>query len=81
MNEAGMEEGQTTYHIRIRNGLPRILLLPPSLPFTTELANESDSGVTGELLLVFIHGIGTQCTLNSGVSSWCTLPPPAPTVL
>ena len=45
-----------------------------SLPFTTELANElankSNSRVTG---VVFVHGMGTRCTLDSGVSSWCTL--------
>src|ERR1700722_10127616 len=40
-------------------------LTPTPLPFTTELANESDSGVTSELLVVFIHGIGTRCTLDT----------------
>jgi hypothetical protein len=50
-----------------------------AFPFTTklanELANESNSGVTGELLslLVFVHGMGTRCRLDSGVSRWCTL--------
>ena len=44
-------------------------LTPTPLPFTTEQAKESDSGVTSELLFVFIHGIGTRCTLDPGVSS------------
>ena len=56
-------------------GATFLLFSPPPLPFTTELANElaseSDSQVTGELVLVFIHGISTWCTLNFGVSSWC----------
>ena len=69
-NEAEMVR---TYDIRIRS-LPHTLLTPISLPFTTELAkelaNESNLRVTEELLLfvVFVHGIGTQCTLDSGVS-------------
>jgi hypothetical protein len=33
-----------------------------------ELANQSNSGVTGELLFVFVYGIGTRCTLDSRVS-------------
>jgi hypothetical protein len=72
-NEAEMQDEVRTYDIRIRS-LPHTLLTPISLPFTTELAkelaNESNLRVTEELLLfvVFVHGIGTQCTLDSGVS-------------
>jgi hypothetical protein len=33
------------------------------LPLPTELANKSNSGMTGELLFVFIHGIGTRWSL------------------
>jgi hypothetical protein len=67
-NKAEMQDEVRTYDIRIRS-LPHTLPIP--LPFTTELAKESNSRVTEELLLfvVFVHGIGTQWMLDSGVSS------------
>jgi hypothetical protein len=42
--------------------------LPLPLPLTTKLTNKSESGVLGELEL-FIQGMGTWCTPDSGVSS------------
>ena len=53
--------GASTHSIRV--AFPKF----SSLPFTTELANESNLGMMGELLslLVFIHCMGT---LNFGVS-------------
>ena len=54
---------RNTHRIGIHS-LPRHLPLP--VPFTTELAYESESGVTVGLEL-FVQGIGAQCTLNSPV--------------